>query len=98
MTSTLISGRSASTIPSPTMFSDQLIDGIAEAVVWSADPTARSTAISSLIGEIYATIDWLHGSNGQHEELDSLRRVVAEVHQHRARMSAAQEGGQTGEA
>lgn len=47
----------ASTIPSPTMFSDQLIDGIAEAVVWSADPTARSTAISS------------HGSNGQYEEL-----------------------------
>jgi hypothetical protein len=65
-----------------------LIDGIAEAVASPPDPHARSAAICSLVREIYETMEWLHGTDVQHEELASLRQVVAAAQGHQQRMSA----------
>jgi hypothetical protein len=65
-----------------------LIDGIAEAVASPPDPHTRSAAICSLVREIYETMEWLHGADASHEELVSLRQVVAEAQKHQERMSA----------
>jgi hypothetical protein len=65
-----------------------LIDGIAEAVASPPDPHTRSAAICSLVREIYETMEWLHGTDTHHEELASLRQVVAAAQSHQQRMSA----------
>ena len=71
-----------------------LIDGIAEAVASPPDPSARADAISSLVREVYETMEWLHGAGVQNEELASLNRVLQEAQAHRQRMSGLQgEGG-----
>jgi len=68
-------------------FHGELLDGIAEAVTLPPDPHARSAAIGFLIREMYECLDWLHGSRAHEDELQSLRRVVAEAQQHQERMS-----------
>jgi hypothetical protein len=79
----------------PIALRSELVDGLAEAVAAPLDPYARSTAICSLLGEVYETIEWLHGRDRENEELVSFRRVVAEARSHQGRMSEAstQEAG-----
>ena len=73
-----------------------LIDGIAEAVASPPDPSARADAISSLVREVYETMEWLHGAGVQNEELTSLSRLVTEAQAHQQRMSSLRvEGGRT---
>lgn len=67
--------------------SGDLIDGIAEAVASPPDPAARSTAICSLVREVYETLEWLHGAGVQNEELASLGRLLQEAQAHQQRMS-----------
>jgi hypothetical protein len=64
-----------------------LIDGIAEAVASPPDPHARAAAISSVVQEVYETMEWLHGVGIENEELASLHRIVEEAQEHARRMS-----------
>jgi hypothetical protein len=65
-----------------------LVDEISEAVASPPDAHARSAAISSLVREVYETMEWLHGADTENEELASLRRVVHAAQEHQKRMSA----------
>lgn len=66
--------------------SNELIDGIGEAVASPADSFARSAAILQIVLEIFQTMEWVHCTDGQDEELSSLRGLVSEAQAHQVRM------------
>ncbi len=73
--------------------SGEVIDALIEAVVLPTDPRARAVVISSLIGEMCAAVEWLHGSDTSpadraDDERASIRRLAAAAHDHRQRMTA----------
>lgn len=80
---------SVDNLPASGRLTGQLVDGITDVVATPGNPYARAAVISGLIGEICATVEWLHGTNTQHEELASLHRVLAEAQQHQTRMEAS---------
>ena len=65
----------------------EVIDGIAERIVLSAEPSARAAVISGLIAEVYATVAWRQGTQEDNAELVSLRRLVDEAQAHHCRMT-----------
>ena len=65
-----------------------LVDQIAEALVFSPDPHARSVVIANLTAEMFETARWLHGPDPDPAELASLYRILAEAYAHRSRMAA----------
>jgi hypothetical protein len=67
----------------------EVIDGIAERIVLSAEPSDRAALISGLIAEMYATVAWRQGTEEDDAELVSLRCLVAEAQAHHCRMTAA---------
>ena len=64
-----------------------VLDGISEVVASLQDAEARARAISSLVQEIYETMEWVHGPNNDCDELASLRGLVAAALEHEDRMS-----------
>jgi hypothetical protein len=68
----------------------ELLDALVEAVMHWPDARVRSAVISSLVQEMCAAVEWLHGSdalnNAADQELVSLRRVVAAAQDHQERM------------
>ena len=51
----------ASSIDSQVVIPAELLDALVEAVVFSPDPQARSAVIRSLVREMCAAVEWLHG-------------------------------------
>ena len=80
--------------------SGEVIDALIEAVVLPPDPQARAVVISSLIGEMCAAVEWLHGSDTTpadraDDERASIRRLAAAAHDHRQRMSVVASSDRT---
>jgi hypothetical protein len=67
----------------------EVIDGIAERIVLSAERADRAAVISGLVAEMYATVAWRQEIGEDDAELVSLRRLVEEAQAHHCRMIAA---------
>jgi len=67
----------------------EVIDGIAERIVLSAEPSDRAAVISGLVAEMYATVAWRQGTDEDDAELISLHRLVVEPEAHHCRMTTA---------
>ena len=67
----------------------EVVDGIAERIVLSAEPADRAAVINGLVAEVYATVVWRQGAGADDPELVSLRRLVEEAQAHQGRMAAA---------
>ena len=75
------------------LLAGELIDSLIEAVVLPTDPLARSAVISELLHELFAAVDWLHGTatlpdDSVAEETASLRQLVVAAQDHERRMRA----------
>ena len=70
----------------------ELLDALVEAVVFSPDPQVRSAIICSLVREMCAAVEWLHGGDTTFDaaanvELASIGRLAAAARDHHWRMS-----------
>ncbi len=81
----------ASSIDSQVVIPAELLDALVEAVVFSPDPQARSAVIRSLVREMCAAVEWLHGGATLGDvvdvELASIGRLAAAAQDHHWRMS-----------
>lgn len=71
----------------------ELVDLLIESVVLPKDPVARAAVIYTLVGEMCASVEWLHGPEAARDdaasrELASLRRLAAASQDHHLRMEA----------
>jgi hypothetical protein len=66
----------------------ELIHGIEAVLVTPTIPRVRSTAIASVLEEIYQTLAWVQGGQTGQAELCSLAQVLAAACAHEARMAA----------
>jgi hypothetical protein len=86
----------ASLIDSQVVVPAELLDALVEAVVFSPDPQARSAVIRSLVREMCAAVEWLHGSATLDDvadvELASIGRLAAVAQDHHWRMSLLRAG------
>jgi hypothetical protein len=69
----------------------ELIDSLIESVVLPHNSLARSAAICDLLREMYAAVEWLHGTektpdDAVCQEVASLRQLVAAGQDHQTRM------------
>lgn len=66
--------------------SAELVHGV-EAVLTPTSPQVRSVAVTSVVEEIYRTVEWLHGGDAGQAELVSLRQLLAAARDHEVRMA-----------
>ena len=87
---------------SDSLLSGELIDSLIEAVVLPPDALARAARVCTLVDELCAAVEWLHGSETVSDaagiELSSLRQLVvaAQDHQRRMRTSFGADGAANG--
>jgi len=90
MTADSASVGSTGSTGSQNQLAGELLDSLVEAVMHRPDARVRSDVISSLVQEMCAAVEWLHGSDALNDaadqELVSLRRVVAAAQDHQERM------------
>ena len=82
----------------------ELIDSLIESVVLPHKTLARAVVIGNILGELYAAVEWLQGTETTPDdavgrELASLRQLVAAAQDHQRRMETfgadwAANGGQ----
>ena len=76
---------------SDSLLSGELIDSLIEAVVLPPDALVRAARVCTLVDELCAALEWLHGSETTLSctagiELSSLRQLVAAAQDHQRRM------------
>ena len=64
----------------------ELVDALSEAVAWPPDRRARADSICGVVQRMYETAEWVHRCDHNHDELVSLRRLVAAANAHWLRM------------
>lgn len=79
----------------------ELVDLLVESVVLPQDPVARAAVVCSLVDEMRAAVEWLHGPEAAREEaagreLASLRDLVAAAEDHHLRMKSPGSMGTAG--
>ena len=80
------------------LISGELVDLLIESVVLPRNPVDRAAVISNILGELYAAIEWLHGteltlSDSASAELASVRQLVAAGQEHQQRMKTSAASG-----
>ncbi len=65
----------------------EIVDAITGSIVLRTSAAARADVICSLVEEMYASVEWMHQSQGPGHELHGLRDALLAVREHRRRLT-----------